>query len=59
MCLFVGQILEFRSTELTAERFDTEVAVPVSLQTACSVKGFAAALLGTFIRFVRVRLMDV
>ena len=52
MSLFVGQILEFRSTELTAERFDTEVAVPVSLQTACSVKGFAAALLGTFIRFV-------
>ena len=59
MSLFVGQILEFRTTNLTAVRFNTEVAVPVRLQTHRIVKGSGAVLLGTFIRFVRVRLVDV
>ena len=59
MSIFVGQILEFRTTNLTAVRFNTEVAVPVSLQTHRIVKGSGAVLLGTFIRFVRVRLVDV
>ena len=59
MSIFVGQILEFRTTNLTAVRFNTEVAVPVRLQTYLIVKSSGAVLLGTFIRFVRVRLVDV
>ena len=59
MSIFVGQILEFRTTNLTAVRFNTEVAVPVRLQRPGIVKGSGAVLLGTFIRFVRVRLVDV
>ena len=59
MSVFVGHILEFRTTNLTAVRFNTEVAVPVRLQRPGIVKGSGAVLLGTFIRFVRVRLVDV
>ena len=59
MSIFVGQILEFRTTNLTAVRFNTEVAVPVRLQTHRIVKGSGAVLLGTLKRFLRVRLVDV